>query len=177
MLISRLDARRTRIRLVMAFGLAAMRRFRPGARPGDRDAATARRGLDGAAQVVPQTGPGGQRRPALPGRLDHPGLERRQENVGPILRAAQRGQLRHRRRPDPARPLADPERRAQGHRAQGGRAHDRHQQRQRRTRPTRSPRESPPSSHELRERLPKTKVLLARRFPAGPKARRRFASG
>ena len=41
------------------------------------------------------------------------------------------------------------------------------------TRPTRSPRGSRPSSHELRSRLPKTKVLLLGVFPAKPEAGRR----
>ena len=71
----------------------------------------------------------GNSRPAVPRRFDHPGMER-QRGLEAVLRPPERGQFRHRRRPDPARPLADPERRARGDRAQGRRADDRHQQRQ-----------------------------------------------
>ena len=43
------------------------------------DARPPRRGLDEDARVVPRTGQEGGRRPALPRRLDHPGLERRRQ--------------------------------------------------------------------------------------------------
>ena len=147
--------------------LPACARARHRRRPAPREGS-----LDGAAQELPRAGQEGAHRPVLPRRFDHAGLERK-HRLAAVLRAAERGQLRHRRRPDPARPLADPERRARGHRAKSHRAHDRHQQRRTTTRRTRSPRESRPSSRRLRHRLPKTKVLLLGVFPAEPEARRR----
>jgi integrase len=83
----------------------------------------------------------------LPGQLDH----RRLAPVGPKavrrpVRPAGR-QLRRRRGPHRARPLADRERRAGRLPAQGGRAADRHEQQQRRRRhPDRRRREEPDRS-------------------------------
>ena len=58
---------------------------------------------------------------------------RRQGRLGEALRQAQRRQLRHRRRPHAARAVAHRERRARRHQAEGGRAHDRHEQHRRPT--------------------------------------------
>ena len=124
--------------------------------------------VDGATSVVSETGPGGERRLALPGRLDHPGLERRKKTwdrfYGPrkaanfgiggdrtqhVLWRIQNGELKG---IEPKVVVL-----MIGTNNAGDNT------------PTRSPRESPPSSSELRSRLPKTKVLLLGVFPRGEK--------
>ena len=64
--------------------------------------------------------------------------------------------------------MANPERRAQGNRAQGGRPHDRNQQLGRNT-PDEIAQGVTAIVHELRERLPKAKILLLGVFPRGEK--------
>ena len=135
----------------------------PGPGRGDDDAGPPRRGRHEVARVVPEAGEGGQHRPALPRRLDHPGVGG-QRGLATLLRPAQRGQLRHRRRPDRARPLAARARRGRGDSPQGRRPDDRHQQlrlehrrgdRQRRDRHRQvAPREAPRDEDPPPGRLP-----------------------
>ena len=78
---------------------------------------------------------------------------------------AQRRQLRDRRRPDPARPLADRERRGRRDQPEGRRPDDRHQQpRRQHARGDRRGRSSAIVT-KLREKLPETKILLLGRLP------------
>ncbi len=108
----------------------------------------------------------GRGRPPLPRRLDHRGLERRPRHLDALLRPAAGGQLRDRRRPDPARPLAARQRRGRRDPPPGRRPHDRDQQ----------PRPNPEAEvaegvkailDRLRAKLPETKVLLLGVFPRG----------
>ena len=96
-----------------------------------------------------------------------------------VLRTSARGQFRHRRRPDAARPVADSERRARWHRAQGHRPHDRHQQPPRRHARRDRPGNQDASSPSCAAACPRPRSCCSACFPRSPKpdaARERIKS-